>query len=315
MLQVQEAVQILKKGGLVAFPTETVYGLGADALDPLAVARVFEAKERPTFDPLIVHVADTQNARDLCLAFPPLAERLAEAFWPGPITLVLPKRPIVPDLVTSGLPTVALRVPAHPLALELLKAFGRPLAAPSANRFGHISPTTAEHVRQSLDDRIDGILDGGPCRVGVESTVLSLLEETPILLRHGGIPLEELEKVCGKIRLLEEGVAVSSSPGRLERHYAPETRMVAIGTHIPFSAGQRWGCLAFQRAPEGLWAFQETLSPKGDSVEAAARLFASLRRLDGARLDGIAFEWAPETGLGRAINDRLKRASAPANKP
>lgn len=215
MNPIDEAVRILKNGGLVAFPTETVYGLGADALDPLAVAKIFEAKERPTFDPLIVHVPDVEEAKALAAKFPPLAERLAEAFWPGPLTLVLPKKPCVPDLVTSGLPTVALRAPAHPLALELLRAFGGALAAPSANLFGHISPTTAGHVVRSLGQRVDLVLDGGPCRVGVESTVLSLIEETPVLLRHGGVSLEELEKVCGPILIPEDGTELSTSPGRL----------------------------------------------------------------------------------------------------
>lgn len=311
MSTIQEAVQILQRGGLVAFPTETVYGLGADALSPLAVAKIFEAKERPTFDPLIVHVSSKEKARELTTSFPALAERLAESFWPGPLTLVLPKRPIVPDLVTSGLPTVALRCPAHPLALGLLEAYGRPIAAPSANLFGHISPTTAEHVERSLGKRVDLILDGGPCRVGVESTVLSLTGPTPVLLRHGGISLEELEALCGRILLPEEGAEISSSPGRLERHYAPDTLMVPAGQKVPFKAGGRWGYLAYRQAPEGLWAVTETLSPSGNAAEAASHLFAALQRLETSGLDGIVFESAPDEGLGRAINDRLQRASAP----
>jgi L-threonylcarbamoyladenylate synthase len=311
MSTVQEAVQILKRGGLVAFPTETVYGLGADALDAHALARVFEAKARPTFDPLIVHVADVEGARSLTTDFPPLAERLASAFWPGPLTLVLPKRPHVPDLATSGLPTVALRCPAHPLALGLLQAFGGPIAAPSANLFGHISPTTAEHVARSLGKKVDLILDGGPCRVGVESTVLSLAGPKPVLLRHGGVSLEDLERFCGPILLPEEGAEVSASPGRSERHYAPDTRMLPAGRSVPFTPGQRWGYLAYRERPEGLWAWAEVLSPSGDLAEAASRLFAALRSLEAARLDGIVFESVPDQGLGRAINDRLRRASTP----
>jgi L-threonylcarbamoyladenylate synthase len=309
MNPIDQAVQILQNGGLVAFPTETVYGLGAYALNPLAVAKIFEAKERPTFDPLIVHIPNVEGAKALVQNFPPLAERLAEAFWPGPLTLVLPKLSCVPDLVTAGLPTVAIRCPAHPLALELLRAFGKPIAAPSANLFGQISPTTAEHVVQSLGKRVDLVLDGGSCRVGVESTVLSLVEENPVLLRHGGTSLEDLEKVCGKILLPEEGAQVTSSPGRLERHYAPNTHMVPTGQRVALSSGKRWGYLAYQNVPEGLWAHSETLSPTGNAAEAAANLFAALHKLDEAHLDGIIFESAPNQGLGRAINDRLKRAS------
>lgn len=310
MKPIDEAARILQEGGLVAFPTETVYGLGADALNPRAVARVFEAKERPTFDPLIVHVTDEAAARSLVLDFPPMAERLTAAFWPGPLTLVLPKRPQVPDLVTSGIPTVALRCPAHPLALELLHAFGGPIAAPSANRFGHVSPTTAAHVRESLGDRVGLILDGGPCRVGVESTVLSLAGGAPMLLRHGGVPMEALEEVCGTIRLPGEQEAVSASPGRLEKHYAPDTRLVAVSGPAAPPSGKRWGYLGYRSIPPGDWAHRDVLSETGDAREAASRLFAALRKLDEAGLDGAYFEWAPEAGLGRAINDRLKRASA-----
>ncbi len=312
MNDLSQAVKILREGGLVVFPTETVYGLGADALNPKAVARVFEAKNRPTFDPLIIHVADPEGARALVTSFPPLAERLASLFWPGPLTLVLPKKSVVPDLVTSGLPSVALRIPSHPIALELLRAFGRPLSAPSANPFGQVSPTSAEHARSSLGNKVDLILDGGPCSVGVESTVLSLLDEIPALLRPGGTSLEDLEKACGKIRVPSDDDFASHSPGRQERHYATETPLYPAD-HLPVMTKRpRLGYLAFHNKPPGqggLFVKIEVLSPSGDPREAAANLFSALRRLDAAGLDGIAYETAPEKGLGRAINDRLRRAS------
>ena len=310
MTPLEDAVRILKSGGLVAFPTETVYGLGADALNVKALAKVFEAKNRPTFDPLILHVVDAAGARALAATFPPLAEKLAAAFWPGPLTLVLPKNPNVPDLATSGLPSVALRVPNHPMALDLLRAFGGPLAAPSANPFGGVSPTTADHVTQGLGNKVDLVLDGGPCAVGVESTVLSLLEGVPVLLRPGGTALEDLERVCGKIRVPQEGEAVSQSPGRLEKHYAPRTPLYRAGSLPSYPGRPRLGYLAFRDDPmDGLWERVEVLAPSGEAREAAANLFAALRRLDGAGLQAIAFEPLPEAGLGRAVNDRLRRAS------
>jgi L-threonylcarbamoyladenylate synthase len=226
---------------------------------------------------------------------------------------VLPKKEQVPDLVTAGLPSVALRVPSHPIALELLRAFGAPLAAPSANPFGQVSPTTAEHVRSSLGRQVDLILDGGPCAVGVESTVLSLLDETPVLLRPGGISLEDLKKVAGKIRVPADGDGKSLSPGRQERHYATRTPLYPAD-HLPVSTKRpRLGYLAFRDPPSpqgGLFVKIEVLSPSGDLREASANLFSALRRLDAEGLDAIAYETAPETGLGRAINDRLRRASA-----
>ena len=310
MNHLEDAVRILKAGGLVAFPTETVYGLGADALNEHAVARVFEVKGRPTFDPLIVHVPDLEGAKALAKSFPPLAEKLARAFWPGPLTLVLPKQPRVPDLVTAGLDTVALRAPAHPLALELLRAFGGPLAAPSANPFGLLSPPTAHHVQSTLGHLVDLILDGGPCRVGVESTVVSLAEDDPVLLRPGGTAVEELEKICGKLRIPAEGSSLSSSPGRLERHYALATPLYPSDRFPDKPTGERWGYLAFSRTPEGPWAATEVLSPSGDNTEAAARLFHCLHLLDEAGLDAVVYETVPDEGLGRAINDRLRRASA-----
>jgi L-threonylcarbamoyladenylate synthase len=310
MSEIQKAAQIIQEGGLVAFPTETVYGLGADALNPYAVARVFEAKNRPRFDPLIVHVADLRQAEILVERFPEAALRLAEKFWPGPLTLVLPKSPLVPDLVTSSLPTVALRIPRHPLALELIRESGRPLAAPSANPFGGVSPTTAEHVRRSLPGKVDMVLDGGPCEVGVESTVVSFLERDPALLRLGGTPLEEIQTFLGRALKIPTAAPAGPlhSPGQLASHYAPRTPLMLEG---PPPDGAKAGLLSFQR-PESSRGFQtlEVLSEKGDLREAAANLFAALRRLDESGLDWILARLVPDQGLGRAINDRLRRAAA-----
>lgn len=319
--EIAEAAKVLRAGGLVAFPTETVYGLGANALDEHAVARVFEAKERPRFDPLIVHVAAVDWVARLATDFPTEAQELARRFWPGPLTLVLPKTPVISDLVTAGCPTVALRIPDHPVALGLLRAVDLPIAAPSANLFGRISPTTAAHVAEQLGDRIDLILDGGPCRVGVESTVLQLGPAGPVLLRPGGTTLEEIEAVVGPVKLPVpradggQDDSAPASPGMLPQHYAPRTRLIvqtqSTGSVAEHPAG-RIGLLAFQTAPPaGDYARVEVLSPTGDLREATAKFFAALRRLDAAGLDLIVARTFPETGLGRALNDRLRRAAGP----
>ncbi|HVM32328.1 MAG TPA: L-threonylcarbamoyladenylate synthase [bacterium] len=307
--EIQKAAQLIQDGALVAFPTETVYGLGADATNPLAVARVFEAKNRPQFDPLIVHVADLRQAEILASRFPKDAMKLAEKFWPGPLTLVLPKGPSIPDLVTASLPSVALRVPRHPVALQLIQESGRPIAAPSANPFGAVSPTTADHVRRSLGDQVDLILDGGPCSVGVESTVVSFTGEKPVLLRPGGLSLEELESVIGKIEVAAHSSSRPQAPGQLERHYAPRTPLSLV-EGPPGEIKKGTGLLWFG-PPPFLPSFQamENLSPQGDLREAAANLFSALRRLDDLGLDLILAVRVPDLGLGRAINDRLKRAA------
>lgn len=317
--ELERAVEALRAGELVALPTETVYGLGANALDPAAVARVFEAKGRPRFDPLIVHVADAAGARALVTAWPEAAERLAAAAWPGPLTLVLPKRPEVPDLVTAGLPSVALRVPDHPMTLELLRRAGVPVAAPSANRFGGVSPTTADHVRAEMGDRVALLLDGGPCRTGVESTVLSLLEARPRLLRPGGFALEEIEALIGEVspppETAPDDPGGKASPGLLSRHYAPRTPLVLAadeGEAGGLAAGRRAGLLRVGGEGTPGFAIVEDLSPRGDLVEAAAALFSAMRRLDSAGLDLIVALPPPERGLGRAIADRLRRAAAKA---
>ena len=309
---VARAAGILRQGGLVAFPTETVYGLGAHALDPTAVARVFEAKGRPWFDPLIVHIADRSQVATLAADFPSVAMKLADRFWPGPLSLVVPKTPEVPDLVTSGLPDIAIRCPDHPVARELLRVSGLPLAGPSANLFGRISPTTAEHVAEQLGDRIDYILDGGPCRVGVESTVLHITPEGVRLLRPGGVPLEEIERLIGPVQFPEAGgeSRPQAGPGMLPQHYAPRTPLVIDGNVAELARDRRIGVLAFRAPPDVSVAACEILSPSGDLREAAAGFFAALRRLDAQQLDLLVAESYPEEGLGRALNDRLRRAAA-----
>ncbi len=316
--EVAIAAEALQRGELVAFATETVYGLGGVALWPETVARIFEVKGRPTFDPLIVHVPDLAAVRELVTEFPACAERLAREFWPGPLTLVLPKAACIPDLVTSGLGSVAVRIPRHPLALELLRRVGLPIAAPSANLFGRVSPTTAAHVADQLGDRIEWILDGGPCEVGVESTVLAIpASGPPTLLRPGGIPLEQIEAVIGPVLLpsCDDTTDVAPSdrpqlaPGSLPQHYAPATP-VTIGNLADDPPSGRFGALAFRHCPHlERYAAVEVLSASGNLSQAAAALFAALRRLDSQSLDGILTERFPDEGLGRAINDRLQRAA------
>ena len=307
---IDAAARIIAAGGIVAFPTETVYGLGADAFNAEAVARIFAAKGRPYFDPLIVHIASPDWLPLLTTDVPPAAQRLAERFWPGPLTLVLPKQGRVPDIVTAGLPSVALRIPRHPVAQALLHRCSTPLAAPSANRFGSISPTIPQHVVAELSDRVDFILDSGPCPLGVESTVISFVEGDPLLLRPGGTPLEEIEAVIGQVRLPDGAETQPAAPGMLPRHYAPRTLLV-FGDVSPADCQGRVGLLAFTTPPaDAGFAAVEVLSPSGRLEEAAANLYGALRRLDALGLTMIVAQPLPEYGLGRAINDRLRRASS-----
>ncbi|MCR9219121.1 MAG: L-threonylcarbamoyladenylate synthase [Alphaproteobacteria bacterium] len=304
-----EAVRILRAGGLVAFPTETVYGLGALATDDRAVARIFEAKGRPRFNPLIAHLPGREEAEAVAEITPDGA-RLIDAFWPGALTLVLPRRAdsALSLLACAGLPTAALRAPAHPAAQRLLRAVGAPVAAPSANASGKLSPVTAAHVRDSLGEAVDLILDGGACQIGLESAIVDVSGETPTLLRPGGVTAEEIEEVLGRPLARLDGPVgdAPSAPGMLESHYAPglpirlEARDVAPGEAF----------LAFGAVhPEGAAA---SLSQTGDLREAAASLFSLLHALDDpSRFRRIAVAPIPETGLGRAINDRLRRAAAP----
>jgi L-threonylcarbamoyladenylate synthase len=283
--QIDQAVELLRRGRLVAFPTETVYGLGANALDPAAVQRIFEAKGRPLSSPLIVHVASVEMARELALKWTDQAEALARKFWPGPLTLVVPKQPRVPDLVTAGLPSVGLRMPAHPLAMALLESCGLPLAAPSANRFTHVSPTTAEHVREALGDAVDLVLDGGACSVGIESTVLSLAGPVPRILRAGMITRAEIEAVIGSVGT----GAGPESPGQHPKHYSPRTPVV-LGDPPTAGRGVR---------PE----------MPADPAAFAERLYAVLHDLDRGCYDWIAFDLPPDTPEWAGIRDRLLRAS------
>ncbi|MEN9360570.1 MAG: Threonylcarbamoyl-AMP synthase [Verrucomicrobiota bacterium] len=309
---IAEAASILREGGLVGMPTETVYGLAADALSPSAAAGIFAAKGRPSFDPLIVHCADAEAAFALAAEIPEAARQLARLFWPGPLTLILKRRDIVPDIVTSGLPSVGLRVPEHPVALALLKACGRPLAAPSANPFGYLSPTCAQHVEEQLGDRIAMVLDGGPCQRGVESTILDLSRGAPELLRPGALALEEIEKVIGPVKRGQAVLDIPLAPGQLLSHYAPKTPLsfLAPGAAPVPRPGLRCGLLAF-RAPPQACAFEavEVLSGSGSLDEAATCLFAALHRLDDEGLDLILAESFPENGLGLAIMDRLRKAA------
>ena len=299
---IAQAADILRAGGLVAFPTETVYGLGGDARSDLAAAGIFAAKGRPRFNPLIVHVASVGEARRIA-RFTPEAERLAAAFWPGPLTLVLPLRPEagIAPLVTAGLGTVAVRMPAHPLARDLLAAFGGPVAAPSANPSGKLSPTRAEDVLDGLAGRIDAVLDGGACPVGLESTIIGLDDGAAALLRPGGLPAEAIAACLGTalVRPRPDGQPVS--PGQLASHYAPDAALrLNVTDAAPGEVMLGFGAVAGDL----------NLSPSGDLTEAAANLFHHLRALD-ARGGRIAVAPIPDAGLGRAINDRLVRAAAP----
>lgn len=303
---IAKAAQALGRGEIVAFPTETVYGLGADARDAYAVAKVFAAKERPRFNPLIVHVPDLATAEAYAV-FNAKARKLAEAFWPGPLSLALPKRPDsgIADLVTAGLSTIALRAPKHPVAQALLAAAKLPIAAPSANRSGRVSPTMASHVEAELGDIPTMILDGGPCPLGLESTVLGVAGGTVVLLRLGAVPREAIEAVLGQpVPLAKEDTEIAS-PGQLERHYAPVTPLRLGATDV--RAGE--ALLAFgPNAPHGA-IVSINLSASGDLEEAAANLFASVRRLDESGVKAIAVMPIPDRGLGEAINDRLRRAA------
>jgi L-threonylcarbamoyladenylate synthase len=304
---IREAASVLAGGGLVAFPTETVYGLGADAADAHAVARIFAAKGRPRFNPLIVHIADRDAVSQLALV-PERAATPIARLWPGPLTLVLRRRPDCPvaELASAGLDTLAVRMPDHAVAQSLIRAAGRPLVAPSANRSSRISPTRAEHVVRSLGDAVDIVLDGGACRVGVESTVLDMTTDPPTLLRPGGLPVEALESLLGPIARAESGSAIRA-PGMLRRHYAPACPLRLNASRVaPGEALLDFGA-------SGLAADATlNLSPAGDPVEAAANLFHHLHELEALRPTVIAVAPIPERGLGRAINDRLRRAAEPA---
>jgi len=309
---ISRAVDLLRAGQVVGLPTETVYGLAGDGLNPAALARIFEVKRRPLFDPLILHFADAAGAFALAAEIPVAAREVAQRFWPGPLTLVLRKRDVVPDLATSGLPDVALRVPSHPVAQALLRAFGGPLAAPSANRFGRISPTDAQAVRAELGNAVPLILDGGPCAIGLESTVLMLSGDKPLLLRAGGISVEEIEAIIGPIQPATPVDDRPQAPGQLKHHYAPRKplRLVADFAEIPSRADAGWLAFGPQAALASFPGVVENISPEGMLRDAAAHFFRALRKLDDdPRVATIYATRLPARGLGLAINERLQRAA------
>ena len=311
------AKKLLTEGKLVAIPTETVYGLAANGLDETAVAGIFSAKNRPTFDPLILHVASIEQAQSLCIDWPEMADKLARAFWPGPLTLILPKADHVPDLTTSGQPTVGIRMPNNRLTLELLSTLPFPLAAPSANPFGYVSPTNAQHVADQLGDRIDYILDDGDCFVGIESTIIAIDNCAPKVLRLGGLSLVRISDVLG-VPVLEHLNQNSNplAPGQLDQHYSPRCKLIALNT-MPASVIDPSVPIIYFSKQEAQRDSNNNLSDgphyylsdSGDTNQAASNLFSTLRRLDQDNQKIAYFEWAPQNGLGRAINDRLERAA------
>lgn len=306
---IDKAAGLLQHDELVAIPTETVYGLAGNALSSAAVAKIFSVKNRPQFDPLIVHVPDLEKAKDYVLEIPAAARKLADTFWPGPLTLLLKKKTIIPDLVTSGLDTVGIRCPDHARTRQLLKQLPFPLAAPSANPFGYVSPTKPEHVNEQLGDKIQYILDGGPCPVGIESTIVGFENHSPVVYRLGGLSVEDIEQTVGAVTLLTHSTSNPKTPGQLLSHYAPRKKVVLgsiealLKTHGPNA-----GVLSFQK--NFSVSNQIILSPSGKTDEAAQKLFEALRAFDKMNVDVVLTELVPDQGLGRAINDRLRRAAA-----
>jgi L-threonylcarbamoyladenylate synthase len=304
------ARQLLEEGELVAIPTETVYGLAGNALDNSSVTKIFSVKNRPQFDPLIVHVPNIQLAEKYVTAIPAKAKLLTEHFWPGPLTLLLEKKNTIPDLVTSGLTTVGIRCPDHSLTRQLLSSLSFPLAAPSANPFGYVSPTRPEHVNEQLGEKIKYILDGGPCQVGIESTIVGFETDTPVIYRMGGLTQEKIEGLIGKVRVQTHSTSNPKAPGQLKSHYAP-TKKVILGKLdelVVKQAGSSVGILSFQNNFHV--EYQVILSPTGKVEEAAQNLFAALRAFDKMPVDFVLAELVPEIGIGRAINDRLRRAAS-----
>ena len=300
---VAHAAALLRQGDVVAIPTETVYGLAGNALNEDSVTQIFKVKQRPSFDPLIVHIHSLSQLNDLVAEFPEQAKQLANAFWPGPLTLILPKKEIIPDLVTSGLPFVGIRMPRHPLTRELLQILSFPLAAPSANPFTYVSPTTAQHVEDQLGDKIPYILDGGACEVGLESTIVSFAESKPKVLRFGGISKERIEEIIGPV---DEQISSSNpvTPGQMDKHYATSKKLQIVST--PRELMDCHGCYTIGY---GEGDFEYNLSPTSNLEEMARNVFAALRLADESNASLISVCLAPEEGLGRAINDRLRRAS------
>jgi len=304
------AAKLINDGDVVAFPTETVYGLGADALNPKGVIKIFEIKKRPRFNPLIVHIANKEAIKEFSRKHDPRVFDLIKEFWPGPLTLVLKKKKIIPDIVTAGNDTVALRMPNHKVALKLIEYSGKPIAAPSANSFGFLSPTDPQHVEKQLGEKIKIILDGGRSNVGVESTIISFVGKDPVLLRPGGLPVEIIESVIGKINFSEEYSDKPISPGQLRSHYAPK---IPIGflteTSIRKNSDKKIGALFFkENLFDSVFVYEKFLSPSGDLNEAAVNFFKYLHELENKDIDIILCEKLPKKGLGFAIMDRLQKA-------
>jgi L-threonylcarbamoyladenylate synthase len=312
-VDVGKAREYIIRGQLVAIPTETVYGLAGNAFNKEAVLSIFEVKQRPSFDPLIVHTDSLHSVAKFVESVPEAARALADAFWPGPLTLLLPKKVLIPDLVTSGLDTVAVRVPNHPLTLELLRSLDFPLAAPSANPFGYISPTTPQHVVQQLGEKIPYVLDGGACFIGIESTIVGFTGGVPTVMRLGGLSVEDIESVIGKVGSTLYSSSNPMAPGMLKSHYAPRKPLFLFEREELRSkiAKQNHGVLYFDT--ESLAETTRTLSKTGDLREAAQHLFCYLRELDAMPVEEIWAEIVPDIDLGRAINDRLRRAAAPVH--
>ncbi len=308
---VLSAAAFLEEGNVVGIPTETVYGLACNAFDEVAVAEVFRLKNRPSFDPLIVHVSSIETAYRLVSSIPDKARLLMNSFWPGPLTILLPKIDEIPDLVTSGLPTVGLRMPSHPLTLELLSKLPFPLAAPSANPFGYISPTTAQHVLSHFSGQIPYVLDGGPCQIGIESTIVGFEGDDPVVFRLGGVSVESIVAAIGHVDVNTNVGSKPSAPGMLKSHYAPSIPLF-IGDPVEFTGqlkGRKGACIFFEE-PRPIDGFDVyLLAPNGDTSEAARNLFKVMREIDKGDYALVVAESVPETGLGRAINDRLARAA------
>lgn len=306
---ISHAARLIREGKVVAFPTETVYGLGANALNAMAVARIFELKERPSFDPLIVHIADRSELERLTTSNDPRIDLLADAFWPGPLTIILPKSDLIPDIVTSGLETVGIRMPANEIARALISEAGCPIAAPSANKFGQLSPTLAEHVAKQLPD-VDYILDGGQADVGIESTIISLNDKGFEILRHGIITLEEIERIIPFYALPEQEKTNIVSPGMLKSHYSPGKPLYILEKGITAPANRhRVGILSFSGNDTDGYAHIEVLSSEGDLKTCAVNLFAAIHRLEDADIDSIVAQPVPETGIGIAVMDKLRKAA------
>lgn len=308
-IDIEKTKSLLSSGQLVAIPTETVYGLAGNALDVAAVTKIFEVKGRPRFDPLIVHVPDFNAVSLYASDIPEQATILAKHFWPGPLTLLLKKKDNISDLVTAGLETVGLRCPDHPLTHKLLVSIPFPLAAPSANPFGYVSPTRSEHVEEQLGNKIPYILDGGPCKVGVESTIVGFENGLPVIFRLGGITLEQIESLIGKINVRTHSTSNPNAPGQLQSHYAPHKKVILgdLKELMKEHAGEVAGVLSFQQNFHS--AYQFILAPSGQLAEAAQNLFVALRTIEKMPVDLILAEPVPDHGIGKAINDRLRRAA------